>query len=291
MSAMAAHPARIDCLVVGDIAMERQDRERGRALAGVAARIAAHAAVQGARVALVAKTGADGAGGLAREMLHRLRVDLRYVFTDAALATTTWQPGPPPWIRRGADMALRLDEVPSPVALPAAMVVASGYSLSVEPARSAVLGALRSSARRGGRALLVPEADLLWQTNARITRPVLEPALAAAEVVVLTAADARVLAGTRWTPDEVIRRLRALGPTVVLLLAGPRSLLVEGRQHHPLDAGEAAPADAYAAPGAFAAGLAAGFPARRAALEAIRYASAVRRPGAPHSPRTATAAR
>lgn len=292
MSAMAAQPVRTDCLVIGDIAVKRDDQRRAAesTLAGVAARTAAHAAASGADVTLVAKTGADVAGGLAREMLRRLRVDLRYVATDAGLATTTWQGGSQPWIRRGADMALRLDEVPSSMAVPAALVVVSGYSLSVEPARSAVLGALRSAGRRGARALLVLEADLLWRTNARMTRTVLEPALRAADIVTLTGADARVLAGPRWTPTQVAHDLHGLGPSVVLLLAGAGSLLADGRQHHALHASAEPAADLYAAPGAFASALATGLPVRRAAADALRYAAGIRRPGAPRTARTAIVA-
>jgi sugar/nucleoside kinase (ribokinase family) len=296
MAAMAIPSRRTGCLIVGDIALERDEQRRtGDHLAGVAARVSAHAAALGSQVTLVAKAGADDAGRSARDMLHRLQVDLRYLYTDPTLPTTTWQtgsirskdaglPATLPWIRRGADMALRLDELPSTAALEASLVVASGYSLSVEPARSAVLGALRSAPARGARAMLVLEAGLLWQTNARMARTVLEPALAAADVAFLTTADAGVLAGPRWRAADLLRQLQSLGPTVVLLLAGDQSIVVEGRRHHDLRA--ETPTDLYAVPGAFAARLSAGSGAHRAAVEALRYASSVRRAGAPHAGRS-----
>jgi sugar/nucleoside kinase (ribokinase family) len=295
MSAMAMASGRTSCLVVGDIAVERDEpRRMGENLAGVAARVSAHAAVQGIAVTLVAKSGADEAGRSVRDMLQRLQVDLRYLYTDPALPTTIWQGesarskgpglGPAlPWIRRGADMALRLDEIPSTTGLKAPLVVASGYSLSVEPARSAALGALRSAPGRGARAMLVMAAALLWQTNARMARTVLEPALAAADIAVLTETDAGVLAGSRGRAADLVRQLQGLGPSVILL-AGEQSIMVEGRHHYDLD-GET-PADPYAVPGAFAAGLSAGIAAHRAAVDALRYGASVRRPGAPRGGRT-----
>src|SRR5919198_506631 len=87
---------------------------------------------------------------------------------------------------RGADHQLVLGGAAARLTAHAAglkahITVVSGYSLSVEPARSAVLGALTAAGARGGRSALLLEADLLWWTNARMTRRVLEPALAAAE--------------------------------------------------------------------------------------------------------------
>jgi sugar/nucleoside kinase (ribokinase family) len=278
-----------DWLAVGDVAEERPASGPG-ILGGGAARLAAHAAALGARTALVGKVGADEAGRRVRDSLERLRVDLRWLHDAPGLRTTIWhQPegdAPSRRVERGADLALRLDELP-PVAVAAALTVVSGYSLSVEPARSAALGAITGAHARGGRSALLLEADLLWWTNARMTRRVLEPALAAVDSVALQAADARVLFGGT-DGREALRLLADMGPRLVYLWEEDGSVLLRegGRIHMSrADAGEDVPRDRYAGPAAFWVALAHHGAARRAAADSIRYAQSVRKAGAPRPSR------
>ena len=276
-------------LAVGDVAEERAAASGPGILGGGAARLAAHAAALGVRTALVGKVGADEEGRRVRDALERLRVDLRWLRDAPALPTTIWyQPDADPQLRRverGADLALRLDELP-PASVTAALTVVSGYSLSVEPARSAALGALAGAAARGGRSALLLAADLLWWTNARMTRRVLEPALAAADSVALQAADARVLFGA-VDSREAIRLLAGLGPRLVYLAEQDGSVLLRegGRVHWcPADAGEEAPRDRYAGPAAFWVALGHRSAPKKAAAASVRYAQSVRRAGAPRQP-------
>src|SRR5438067_11228499 len=164
----------LDWLAVGDVAEER-GRDNSAILGGGAARLAAHAAALRARVSLVAKMGEDDAGRRVRDALERLKVDLRWLRSAPAMRTTVWhEPDGQPQrrrVERGADLALRLDELPPP-SVPAALIVVSGYSLSVEPARSAALGALAGGRARGARAPLRLDADPLWWTKARTVRRV-----------------------------------------------------------------------------------------------------------------------
>ena len=278
----------LDWLAVGDVAEERTAASPG-ILGGGAARLAAHAAALRARTALVGKVGADEAGRRVRESLDRLRVDLRWLRDAPELRTTIWhQPDGEPQLRRverGADLALRLDELP-PISVTSLLTVVSGYSLSVEPARSAALGALTSAAARGGRSALLLEAELLWWTNARMTRRVLEPALAVAESVALQVADARVLFGA-VTDREALRLLADMGPRLVYLAEANGGVVLRegGRIHHcPADANEDAPRDRYAGPAAFWVALARRAAPRKAAAESVRYAQSVRRAGAPRQP-------
>ena len=233
--------------------------------------------------------GSDEAGRRVRDSLERLRVDLRWLRDAPGLRTTIWhQPDGEPQLRRverGADLSLRLDELP-PISVTAALTVVSGYSLSVEPARSAALGALTGAAARGGRSALLLEADLLWWTNARMTRRVLEPALAAVDSVALQAADARVLFGA-MDSREALRLLAGMGPRLVYLAEADGSVLLrEGGRVHvcPADASEDAPRDRYAGPAAFWVALAHRSAPRKAAADSIRYAQSVRRAGAPRQP-------
>jgi sugar/nucleoside kinase (ribokinase family) len=274
----------LDWLAVGDVAEERTDGSPG-ILGGGAARLAAHAAALYARTGLVGKVGADDAGRRVRESLERLRVDLRWLRDAPDLRTTIWhQPDGEPQLRRverGADLALRLDELP-PISVTASLTVVSGYSLSVEPARSAALGALTTAAARGGRSALLLEADLLWWTNARMTRRVLEPALAAAESVALQVADARVLFGA-VNDREALRLLADMGPRLVYLAHADGGVLLRegGRVHHTPAQGQDAPRDRYAGPAAFWVALAHRATPRKAAAESVHYAQSVRRAGAP----------
>lgn len=272
-----------DWLAVGDIAEER-GADHQLILGGAAARLTAHAAGLKAHTALVAKVGDDEAGRRLRDALTRLKVDLHWLRDTPDLRTTVWHDpdGEPQQrrVERGADLALRLDELPSR-AVRAAITVVSGYSLSVEPARSAVLGALTSASARGGRSALLLEADLLWWTNARMTRRVLEPALAAAESVALRAADARVLFGP-MAGRQVLRSLASLGPRIIYLVETDGSVLVrEGSRVHAFQAptSEGPSKDRFAGPAAFWVGLAHRVPPQKAATDAIRYARAIRRPG------------
>ena len=279
----------LDWLAVGDVAEERAAGDGPGILGGGAARLVAHAAALRAGAALVAKVGVDDAGRRVRDSLERLKVDLRWLRDAPDLPTTVWhQPDGEPQLRRlerGADLALRLDELP-PMSVMATLTVVSGYSLSVEPARSAALGALTSAAARGGRAALLLEADLLWWTNARMTRRVLEPALAAAESVALQAADARVLFGTADS-RHVVRLLAEMGPRLVYLAESYGSVLLRegGRVYAcPADPKEDAPRDRYAGPAAFWVALAHRTAPRKAAADSVRYAQSVRRAGAPRQP-------
>lgn len=279
----------LDWLAVGDVAEERAAASGPGILGGGAARLTAHAAALRARTALVGKVGADEAGHRVRDSLERLRVDLRWLREAPGLPTTIWhQPDGEPELRRverGADLALRLDELP-PASLTAALTVVSGYSLSVEPARSAALGAITGARARGGRSALLLEADLLWWTNARMTRRVLEPALAAVDSVALQASDARVLFGSA-DGREALRLLGDMGPRLIYLAEQDGGVLLrEGGRIHwcPAQAGEDAPRDRYAGPAAFWVALAHRAAPRKAAADSVRYAQSVRRAGAPRQP-------
>ena len=279
----------LDWLAVGDVAEERAATTGPGILGGGAARLTAHAAALRARTAFVGKVGADDAGRRVRDSLERLRVDLRWLREARGLRTTIWhQPDGEPELRRverGADLALRLDELP-PASVTAALTVVSGYSLSVEPARSAALGAITGAKSRGGRAALLLEADLLWWTNARMTRRVLEPALSAVDSVALQASDARVLFGAA-DGREALRLLADMGPRLIYLAEQDGGVLLRegGRVHWcPAQAGEDTPRDRYAGPAAFWVALARRTPPRKAAADSVHYAQSVRRAGAPRQP-------
>src|SRR5256712_2516010 len=266
----------LDWLAVGDVAEER-GTDSSAILGGGAARLAAHAAALRARIALVAKVGEDDSGRRVRDALERLKVDLRWLRSGPAMRTTVWhEPDGQPQrrrVERGADLALRLDELPPP-SVRAALTVVSGYSLSVEPARSAALGALAGARARGARAALLLEADLLWWTNARMVRRVLEPALCRVDSVALQTLDARVLFGA-VSGREAVRLGAALGPRVGYLAeADGRVALREGGRIHrcPAHPAEGAPRHRDAGAAAFCVGLARQAPPRKAAADSRRHA-------------------
>jgi sugar/nucleoside kinase (ribokinase family) len=275
----------LDWLAVGDVAEERT-ADGSAILGGGAARLAAHAAALGVRTALVAKLGDDDAGRRVRDTLERLKVELQWLRIAPGMRTTVWhQPdsqAPDRRVERGADLALRRDELP-PLALTAALTVVSGYSLSVEPARSAALGALTTARARTGHSALLLEADLLWWTNARMTRRILEPALDAADSVALQATDAKALFGP-VDGREALRMLGEMGPRLVYLTQADGTVLLRDSGRVYACPGEGTPRDRYAGPAAFWVGLAQKAAPRKAALDSVRYAQSVRRAGAPRQP-------
>jgi sugar/nucleoside kinase (ribokinase family) len=275
----------LDWLAVGDGAEERT-ADGSAILGGGAARLAAHAAALGVRVALVAKVGDDDAGRHVRDALQRLKVELQWLRTAAGMRTTVWhQPDGQASDRRvdrGADLALRLDELP-PTSRTAALTVVCGYSLSVEPARSAALGALSTARARNGHAALLLEADLLWWTNARMTRRVLEPAIGVADSVALQAIDAEALFGP-VDGREALRLIAEMGPRLVYLTQADGSVLLREPNRVYACPAEGVPRDRYAGPAAFWVGLARRAAPRKAAIDSVRYAQSVRRAGAPRQP-------
>lgn len=269
----------LDWLAVGDVAEER-NADGVAILGGGAARLTGHAAALGVRTALVAKLGDDEPGHHVRNALERLKVDLQWMRTAPGMRTTVWhQPNGSAGDRRvdrGADLALRLDELP-PLSLTAALTVVCGYSLSVEPARSAALGALSTARIRRGQSALLLEADLLWWTNARTTRRVLEPALRAADSVALRATDALALFGPVGD-REAVRLLAEMGPRLVYLTQADGSVLLrDGSRVYACPAAEVS-VDRYAGPAAFWVGLAQKVAPRKAALESQRFAQSVPKP-------------
>jgi len=275
----------LDWLAVGDVAEERT-ADALAILGGGAARLAAHAAALGLRTALVAKLGDDDTGRRVREALERLKVELRWLRTAPGLRTTVWhQPdgeASDRRVERGADLALRLDELP-PLSVTATLTVVSAYSLSVEPARSAAMGAITTARARAGHAALLLEADLLWWTNARMTRRVLEPALTAADSVALTASDAQALFG-QVDDREALRLIAEMGPRLIYLTQADGGVLLRDSSRVYACPADEMSRDRYAGPAAFWVGLAQRAAPRKAALDSVRYAHSVRRPGAPRQP-------
>jgi sugar/nucleoside kinase (ribokinase family) len=274
----------LDWLAVGDLAEERGTGNHGT-VGGGAGRLVAHAAALKASIAVVGKVGDDQAGRHLRDTLSRLNVNLQWLRIAPGVATTVWlgRDGNPAErrVERGADLGLRLDELP-PRSLAAALTVVSGYSLSVEPARSAVMGALAGASARGGRSALLLDAALLWSMNARMTRRVLEPALALSDSVALDAADAAVLFGS-LAGRQVLRQLAELGPRIIYLTQADGSLLVrEGGRVHAFPAGtrEKNAGDPTAGPAAFWVALAHRQPVAKAAEASLRYLASRRPPSA-----------
>lgn len=264
----------LDWLAVGDVAEDRNGGTHS-AIGGAAARLAEHAAALGASTALVGKVGDDDAGRRLQAALTRLKIDIQWLRVVPGVATTVWRGSdgqPERRVERGADLNLRLDELPSP-SVAAALTVVSGYSLAVEPARSAAMGALAGASARGGRAALLVEAELLWAANARITRRVLEPAIAAAHSIALREADARVLLGA-VPPRQALRLLGEMGPKVVFLSLADGSVMARdgGRIHTAALPEGGRRRDRYAAPAAFWVALARRQPVAQAAVDAVRHA-------------------
>ena len=284
---MTQMPGVLDWLAVGDAGLEYSRSNPDGILGGAAARLAIHAAALGASVALVAKLGDDDAGRRASEILRRTKVELRWLQRAAGASTTAFHAEKGEaggWhVELGADAALRLDELPSAAVTPAMLLVVSGYSLRVEPARSAALGALATAGARQARAALFLPAELLWQTNSRMTLRMLEPAISRAHTLALAKEDLSLLFGREREPREALRSLSEMGPKVIYLADqhGAVWLREAGRTHAYAPPKVHEPRDRYAGAAAFWVGISQGKPAGLAAQASVRYAQAVRRAGLP----------
>src|ERR1700740_2384502 len=135
---MTAMRGAFDWLAVGDLAEERGTGNQSTIGGGIG-RLVAHAAMLKASIALVSKVGEDQAAHHLRDALGRLSVDLHWLRSAPEGPTTVWLgrhgERQPRRVERGGELGLLLDELP-PRSVAAALTVVSGYSLSVEPARS-----------------------------------------------------------------------------------------------------------------------------------------------------------
>jgi sugar/nucleoside kinase (ribokinase family) len=262
-----------DWLAVGDVG-EARNATGHLGIGGSAGRLVVEASRLGASAAIVGKVGEDEAGQRVRDILSGAKVDVQWLQIAAKMRTTLWidPDGEHRRVDRGADLSLRLDELP-PRSVQALLTVVSGSMLAVEPARSAAIGALSDAATRGGRSALLLEAELLWSTNARMTRKVLEPALLAAGSVALTSSDARVLFGP-VSSRQAVRMLGQLGPRIVYLAEENGAVVLrDGSRVHELPAPRAGASfsDRLARPAAFWAALAHRVPALKAAEQSLQY--------------------
>ena len=258
-------------------------RSRG---GGAGANVAAHLARLGARVTLVGCIGDDAPGaGLAAE-LRATGVDLA-LRTVAGVATGTIvslvEPGGQRSMLadRGANLALRPDDVPAPV--PGGHLHLSGYTLLDDGPRAAGLAALEAAVAAGCTVSLDP-ASTGPLTRYGVDRWLADTA--GATLLLPNADEARLLTGCTDV-TEAARTLAGRHRGVAVSLGADGALWASGdvlvhRPAHPTDV-----VDTTGAGDAFAAGLLSawlpspdGDPAQILDAGLAEAAEVVRRPGA-----------
>ncbi|MEU4268495.1 5-dehydro-2-deoxygluconokinase [Streptomyces sp. NPDC026092] len=218
----------------------------GKFLGGSPANVAVAAARLGRRTALVSRTGADPFGEYLHQELRGFGVDDRWVTAVGEYPTpvTFCEIFPPDdfpihFYRqpKAPDLEIRPEELDLAAIRAARAFWVTGTGLSVEPSRTATLGALRE---RGGADLTVLDLDwrpTLWPDPAE-AGPLYREALASATVAVGNLDECEVATGER-EPYAAARALLAAGVRLAVVKQGPKGVLAlsadgEGAEVAPL---------------------------------------------------------
>lgn len=261
----------LDVLAVGETVIDLISAEEADSLGaartfhryqgGSPANLAAYVAKLGGRSALISKVGLDPFGEFARDRLAEAGVETEALRLDEAVNTTvifiTRTAGTAESLAlRNGDYQLTVDEVDESVVRRARVVHASTFALSRQPARSAVVKALRLAHDHRRVVSLDPNYNPLIWPDREEAREVLSELFTLATLTKPSLDDAARLFGKGRTPEAYIDLYHDLGPEVVVLTMGDDGTLLSsaaGSLHVP--AREVEVADATGAGDAFWAGF------------------------------------
>jgi len=193
---------------------------------GFAANVATGLARLGVGTAIWSRVGADGHGEMIRGFLAGEGVDVAGLGTDPAHRTPVvfcelWPPDRFPLLfyrePTAPDWELSADDVDLAEVAAIPLLFASGTGLAREPSAELTLGAL--AAHRGTTVLDLDWRPDLWEGPSDFPGRI-ERAAASADVVVGNRAELAAATGAE-EPEEAVRRLRGLGPRLVVEKRGP----------------------------------------------------------------------
>ncbi len=231
----------LDLVAVGEVlvdliseqpapSLERADRFR-RFPGGQVANTAWNVSLLGGKAAVVGCVGADGFGRFLREQLEQVGVATRYLYEVDGVPTTlsviVRHTGTPDFlIYRGADALLSRDQVPIRAIGQARALHVSTFGLSREPARSALLYALRIAREAGCLISLDPNYHpAIWDRTMPAVE-VLRQACHYVDVVKPSLDDCRRLFGPQANPEGYISRFLDWGASIVVLTMGGEGALL-----------------------------------------------------------------
>lgn len=243
-------PAKnLDVVSIGEILIDFVGSPQGRPLAEVTefrraagggpANVAVGVARLGGRAGFIGKVGRDAFGDHLRRVLLENGVDTRGLLHDNEANTTLVfvalnEKAVPEFVffRHGtADTRLDSAELPRNVLADTHILHFSSVSLTVEPARSATLEAVRIARAAGAIISFDPNLRLsLWPNVTKARQELLE-AIKLADVVKLNDGELRFLLGSEIeTLDSEAAALLARGPSLVAITLGEQGALLAGRR-------------------------------------------------------------
>ena len=204
-----------------------------KSIGGSPTNVAVAAARLGRRAALINRVGNDPFGQYIRDGLSRFGVHTAFITTDPELLTPVvfcelLPPSDPSiyFYRRpqGPEMRISVDDLPMAAIRSVPLFWGTGSALSEEPARSAVMEALRSRPRSAHTVLDLDYRPSFWPSPEAATE-FIGPAVDLCSVVVGNREECERVVGTR-VPDEAADRLLERGVALAIVKLGAEGVLV-----------------------------------------------------------------
>jgi fructokinase len=238
---MAPEIEPLDVLTIGEmvvdfISVEKTDTLSNAAtfrryLGGSPANIAVYVSKLGGTSAVVAKTGIGAFGKFLKSELQRHGVTTDYLLMDHRTHTTvifvSSTAATPDFEEfRSGDYLLRPEEISEEAISRTRVIHASTFALSLEPCRSAVLGAFRKAREMGKIVSLDPNYSRRIWPDYKEARRVIRDAYRYVNVTKPSADDARRVFGPDHEPEQYIDMFHDLGAETVVFTMGEEGNLI-----------------------------------------------------------------
>src|SRR5215210_5729162 len=222
----------LDVLTIGEtvvdfISVEKTDTLSNastfeRHLGGSPANIAVYVSKLGGAAAVIAKTGIGAFGKFLKSELQRHGVTTDYLLMDHRTHTTvifvsSTHATPDFEEFRSGDYLLRPEEISDEAISRTKVVHASTFALSLEPCRSAVIGAFRRAREMDKLVSLDPNYSRRVWPDHKEARGVIREAYRYVDVTKPSADDARRIFGPDYEPEQYIEMFHDLGAEIVIL--------------------------------------------------------------------------
>src|SRR5215208_2447658 len=193
-----------------------------RFLGGSPANIAVYVSKLGGESAVIAKTGIGAFGTFLKSELQRHGVTTEYLLMDHRTHTTvifvsSTSATPDFEEFRSGDYLLRPEEISEEAISRTRVVHASTFALSLEPCRSAIIGAFRTAREMGKIVSLDPNYSRRVWPDHKEAKGVIREAYRYVNVTKPSADDARRVFGPDYEPEQYIEMFHDLGAEIVIL--------------------------------------------------------------------------
>jgi sugar/nucleoside kinase (ribokinase family) len=238
---MASETEPLDVLTIGEtvvdfIFVEKTDTLSNastfeRHLGGSSANIAVYVSKLGGAAAMIAKTGIGAFGKFLKSELQRHGVATDYLLMDYRTHTTvifvsSTHATPDFEEFRSGDYLLRAEEIPAKAISRTKVVHASTFALSLEPCRSAVIGAFRRAREMDKLVSLDPNYSRRVWPDHKEARVVIRKAYRYVDVTKPSADDTRRIFGPGYEPEQYIEMFHDLGAATVVFTMGKEGNLI-----------------------------------------------------------------